>query len=72
VSNWWGLWVVGTFVGGVAARTSGKAETPQTLAMTLVIDAAVCGVMIAAAFAAKKMLRELAALQDEAWITRQS
>ena len=72
VSNWWGLWVVGTVVGGIGSRVSGNADTSQGLAMTLVIDAAVCGVMIATAFAAKKMLRGLAELQDEAFVSRQS
>jgi hypothetical protein len=72
VSNWWGLWVIGTIVGGFASRASDKVDTPQGLATALVVDAVVCGVMIAAAFAAKKMLHGLAAVQDEAFVNRPS
>lgn len=72
ILNWWTLWIVGEIVAQVASRAAEKANTPDALATARMLDVASCVVMLAAAFAARTMLRKLAELQDETWLSRQS
>lgn len=66
VSRWWGLWVIGSIIGNISGRIGNDPKTPGELAGAFVFDVVVCLVMIAAALAARTMLRGLATVQDEA------
>jgi Domain of unknown function (DUF4328) len=70
LGSWWTAWVIGTVLGAISGNLEGRAKNAFDLFGASAVDLINCGAMMAAALLLRRLVVELADLQDSAYAER--